>query len=50
MRVFLSLLNELLWLAGALVFAWYFLGTFLGIEVVAAATTLVLRKMELRWQ
>jgi hypothetical protein len=39
-----------LWLTGAVVFAWYFLGVFLGIEAVAAVTTLMLRKMELRWQ
>jgi len=49
-RIFLSLLNELLWLGGAAAFAWYFLGIFLGIEAVAAVTTLILYRVELRWR
>lgn len=50
MRYLGRLLTELTWLAGAVVFAWFFLATFLSIEAVAAATTLALRKVEQSWQ
>jgi len=49
-RTLSTLLAELLWLAGAAVFAWFFLFTFLGIEGVAAVVTLALRKVERSWQ
>ena len=50
MRTLFNLLVELLWLAGAAAFAWYFLWAFLAIEAVAAATTFALWKVEQTWQ
>ena len=50
MRTLLQLFIELLWLAGAALVAWYFLWTFLTIEVLAAGTTFALWKVERTWQ
>lgn len=50
MRALFTLLTELFWLAGAALFAWFFLFTFLGIEGVAAVVTLALYKVERSWQ
>ena len=45
-----ALLFDLFWLGAAAVLAWYFLWTFLGIEVVAGVVSLTLRKVERGWQ
>ena len=50
MRTLGTFLIETLWLAGAALFAYYFLYTFLGIEAVAAATTYGIKKVEETWQ
>ncbi len=50
MRTFLSLLNELLWLAGAALFACFFLKSFVILEFFSAVVTLTLWRVERAWQ
>ena len=50
MKNFVTFFADLLWLAAAAAFAYYFLWTFLAIEGVAAVATLILRKVERGWQ
>ena len=50
MRTIANLFIDLIWLAGAAIFAWYFLYGFVGIQAVSAAVTLALRQVERKWQ
>jgi hypothetical protein len=50
MRTIANLFIDLIWLAGAVLFAWYFLFSFVGIQAVSAAVTLALRQVERKWQ
>ena len=49
MKTLLRLFFELLWLAGAAAFAWYFPITFAVIEIIGAATTFALWRVERSW-
>jgi len=44
--MFPALLTDLLWLAGAAVFAWFFPRSFLAIEIFSAVVTLTLSRVE----
>ena len=50
MKNFVTFLADLLWLAGAALFACYFLKTFLAIELVAGGATYALWRVEKGWQ